>query len=326
MNDSNNWNPGASLHALQQRARILQSVRAFFAQRDVLEVETPILSDAAITDPQLESMRTQFAGRDYFLHTSPEFYMKRLLAAGSGDIYQIARVFRADETGRYHNPEFSLLEWYRLGLDHQALMDEMQQLINELFAQFSDRPLSFSRLSYREAFINQLGIDPLQASAEELAVCASKQQIEPPIGMNLNDKDMWLDWLMVAAVAPAFDQQGMTFIYDYPASQAALARLSNDDPRVAHRFELFYGELELANGFYELLDSNEQLARFQKENDLRKQRGQHTMPIDMQLIAALRSGLPDCAGVAMGLDRLLMVLTGASSISEVISFTTPAGR
>jgi len=326
MNDSDNWKPGASLHALQQRARLLQSIRAFFAQRDVLEGETPILSNAAITDPQLESFHTQFAGRDYFLHTSPEFYMKRLLAAGSGDIYQVARVFRADEVGRYHNPEFSLLEWYRLGLDHQALMDEMQQLISELFSQFSDGPLCFNRVSYRQAFINQLSIDPLQASAEALATCASEQQIETPIGMNINDKDMWLDWLMVAAVAPGFDQQGMTFIYDYPASQAALARLSNDDPRVAHRFELFYGELELANGFYELLDADEQLARFHKENELRKQRGQNIMPIDMQLIAALQSGLPDCAGVAMGLDRLLMVLTGASSISEVISFITPDGR
>lgn len=325
MSDSENWEPGASLHALQQRARVLQSIRAFFAQRGLLEVDTPILSNAAITDPQLESFHTQFAGRDYFLHTSPEFYMKRLLAAGSGDIYQIARVFRADEVGRYHNPEFSLLEWYRLGLDHQALMDEMQQLINELFVQFGHKQLRFSRLSYRQAFINQLAIDPLQASAEQLAACASAQQIETPIGMNINDKDMWLDWLMVVAVAPGFDQQDMTFIYDYPASQAALARLSNEDPRVAHRFELFYGELELANGFYELLDADEQLARFYKENDLRKQRGQNIMPIDMQLIAALKSGLPDCAGVAMGLDRLLMVLTGASSISEVISFTTPGG-
>jgi len=143
MSGSDNWKPGASLHALQQRARVLQSIRAFFAQRDVLEVDTPILSNAAITDPQLESFHTQFAGRDYFLHTSPEFYMKRLLAAGSGDIYQVARVFRADEVGRYHNPAFSLLEWYRLGLDHQALMDEMQQLISELFAQFSDKSITF---------------------------------------------------------------------------------------------------------------------------------------------------------------------------------------
>lgn len=326
MSGSENWKPGASLHALQQKARVLQSIRAFFAQRDLLEVDTPILSNAAITDPQLESFHTQFAGRDYFLHTSPEFYMKRLLAAGSGDIYQIARAFRVDEVGRYHNPEFSLLEWYRLGLDHQTLMDEMQQLISELFAQFSENQLRFTRLSYRQAFINQLAIDPLQASVEELANCAREQQIEIPTGMVMDDKDMWLDWLMVAAVAPGFDRRGMTFIYDYPASQAALARLSKDDPRVAHRFELFYGDLELANGFYELLDADEQLARFHKENDLRKQRGQNIMPIDMQLIAALKSGLPDCAGVAMGLDRLLMVLTGARSISEVISFTTPDGE
>lgn len=326
MSDSENWKPNASLQALQQRARILQSIRAFFAQRDVLEVETPILSNAAITDPQLESLHTQLAQRDYFLHTSPEFYMKRLLASGSGDIYQVARVFRADEVGRYHNPEFSLLEWYRQGLDHQALMDEMQQLVSELFVQFSKSPPRFNRLSYRQAFINQLAIDPLQASAEELAACVSEQQIETPTGMVMDDRDMWLDWLMVAAVAPGFDQQGMTFIYDYPTSQAALARLSKGDPRVAHRFELFYGELELANGFYELLDADEQLARFHQENELRKKRGQNIMPIDMQLIAALQSGLPDCAGVAMGLDRLLMVLTGARSISEVISFTTPGGR
>ncbi len=318
---TDNWKPGASLETLKIRARVLQSIRAFFVARDVLEVETPILSKSAITDPQLESFMTQFNQTDYYLHTSPEFYMKRLLAAGSGDIYQIARVFRVDEQGRNHNPEFSMLEWYRLGFDHHALMDEIENLIENIFSGLQITP-GFARISYQQAFQNTLGIDPLASDVSELTQCAKENNIEIPQGMDLDDKDMWLDWLMVASIAPGFSKNRFTFLYDYPASQAALARLDKSDSRIAHRFELFSGELELANGFYELTDAHEQAERFLNENKLREQRGQKAMPIDLQLLDALKAGLPECSGVAIGVDRLLMVLTQAGHIRDVIPFET----
>ena len=315
---SQSWEPGASFILLKERARLLQNLRAFFAERHVLEVETPILSSATITDPQLESLSTHFLQHNYFLQTSPEFYMKRLLAAGSGDIYQIARVFRDDELGRHHHPEFTLLEWYRLGFDHDQLMDEIEALLKTIFKSFN---LPIQRLSYQHAFLQQLNIDPLNVNAAQLRHCAEKNKINIPQGMDMDDKDMWLDWLMVEKIAPGFIQQGFTFLYNYPASQAALARLDEKDPRVARRFELFYGELELANGFHELTDAKEQAARFENENLIRQQRQQKIMPIDYHLLDALDAGLPDCAGVAIGVDRLLMVLTQLSHIREVMSFT-----
>jgi elongation factor P--(R)-beta-lysine ligase len=318
---TDNWKPAASLETLKIRARVLQSIRAFFAERDVLEVETPILSKSAITDPQLESFVTQFNQCDYYLHTSPEFYMKRLLAAGSGDIYQIARVFRVDEQGRNHNPEFSMLEWYRLGLDHHALMDEMESLIKNIFSDSREK-ISFERISYQQAFQNKLAIDPLESDAQQLEKCARDNNVSIPYGMDVDDKDMWLDWLMVMSIGPSFSKNGFTFLYDYPASQAALAKLSKSDSRIAHRFELFAGELELANGFYELTDSEEQSTRFINENRSREQRGQKKMPIDQPLLDALKAGMPECSGVAIGLDRLLMVLTQAKHIRDVIAFET----
>jgi len=318
---TDNWKPATSLETLKIRARVLQSVRAFLAARDVLEVETPILSRSAITDPQLESFKTQFNQCDYYLHTSPEFYMKRLLASGSGDVFQIARVFRIDEQGRNHNPEFSMLEWYRLGLDHHALMDEMEDLIKNIFSDKQEN-IIFERISYQQAFQNKLGIDPLESNAQQLEKCTRDNNISIPQGMDMDDKDMWLDWLMIMSIGPSFSKNGFTFLYDYPASQAALARLSDRDSRIAHRFELFAGELELANGFYELTDAEEQSARFMNENRLREQRGQKAMPIDLNLLKALKAGMPECSGVAIGLDRLLMVLTGAEHIRDVITFET----
>jgi len=308
---------------------MLQSLRAFFAAREILEVETPVLSPSAITDPQLKSFSTGFKQRDFYLHTSPEFYMKRLLAAGSGDIYQVARVFRDDELGRHHNPEFSLLEWYRTGFDHHRLMDEVEQLLAALFV---NEGLQIKRLSYQQAFLQQLQIDPLDIDVPALKQCAEKFKIEIPQGMDMgmdermnvggqaHNRDIWLDWLMLECVAPSFAKEGFTFLYNYPASQAALARLDERDPRVANRFELFYGELELANGFYELTDAQEQLQRFNRENAVRELRGHALMPVDHALIAALDAGLADCSGVAIGLDRLLMVLTGREKIQDVIAF------
>ncbi len=314
---SQQWQPSISIVTLKKKARILQSIRAFFESLDILEVSTPILSASAITDPQLESLSTVFLNQPYYLQTSPEFCMKRLLAAGSGDIYQLGQVFRDDELGRYHQPEFMLLEWYRLGFSHHQLMDEVTCLLNHLFI---NKKIAVQRLSYQQAFIQQLAIDPLTVNAEQLKHCAEQNNIVIPQGMDINDKDMWLDWLMVEKIAPSFAKESFTFLYDYPASQAALARLDDKDKRLAQRFELFYGELELANGFNELTDADEQQKRFEQENNLRQQRQQKIMPIDKHLISALSSGLPECAGVAIGIDRLLMVLMGVSHIQEVMSF------
>ncbi len=310
------WQPTVSVENLKRRARMLQSIRAFFAQRNVLEVETPVISSTSVSDPQIESFSTQYHQKKYYLQTSPEYFMKRLLAAGSGDIYQIAKVFRDDENGRYHNPEFSLLEWYRCGFDHHQLMDEMQNLLMDLMP---NNKSSFHRISYQQVFINQLGIDPLEADLNTLKQCAKNNNIETPQGMD-DDKDMWLDWLMLVKIAPAFVKEGFTFLYDYPASQASLARLDKEDPRKANRFELFYGELELANGFYELTDAEEQVRRFEDDNKIRQQRGQKIMPIDTELLAALSSGLPDCSGVAIGIDRLLMLVSGEMHIKHIIGF------
>lgn len=301
---------------------MLHDLRAFFAARGVLEVETPVLSRAAITDPQLHSFASRFQHNDLYLHTSPEFFMKRLLAAQRQDIYQICKVFRDEEQGRYHNPEFTLLEWYRIGFDDQRLMDEIEQLVQQLFAELAPQQTLKApcRISYRQAFIDTLGLDPLDTNVAQLRQCTLDHQLEIPQGMDEQHPDMWLDWLLARRVIPAFSPGALTFLYHYPASQAALARLDAADPRVAHRFEVFFGELELANGFYELADADQQTARFDAENRAREHGGQTPMPVDEHLLAALRNGFPDCAGVALGLDRLLMCLSGKTRLAEVLSF------
>ena len=316
------WQPTASVETLKARARMLQNIRAFFAERDVLEVETPVLAASSITDPHLQSFKTRYLNNDYYLQTSPEFFMKRLLASGSGDIYQISKVFRDDEQGKNHNPEFSMLEWYRSGFDHQQLMDEMETLFEYLIKQMQTdiKWQACKRISYQQAFLDVLGVDPLAASAEELKQITQQYNIEIPVGMNEQDKDMWLDWLMTQAIAPEFSKQRFTFLYDYPASQAALAKISEMDSLVAHRFEVFFGELELANGFYELTDAAEQRGRFENENKKRKKLGLEVVPVDENLLLALENGMPECSGVAIGLDRLLMVLLGVESIEGVLSF------
>ncbi len=294
---------------------MLAGVRAFFAARHVLEVETPMLSPAGATDPALESLGVSTFTPPRFLHTSPEFPMKRLLAAGSGDIYQIARVFRAGEAGRYHNPEFTLLEWYRTGFDARRLMDEVESLVRTLAG--ATDPGAGMRLSYAEAFRRHAGLDPMCADEEELADCAADHDIDLT---GVLDRDGWLDLLMSEVVAPAFPAGRLTFVHDYPASQAALARLRPRDPTVAERFELYWGSLELANGFHELVDAREQARRFEQDLASRKARGLVPMPVDVRLLAALESGLPDCSGVALGVDRLLMCLTGRTHIREVLAF------
>ena len=322
MSRGSDWRPRAPLENLQQRARILARIRAFFAERGVMEVETPVLSSAAITDPHLESFSTRYSGPGLaegtalYLHTSPEFPMKRLLAAGSGPIYQLGRVFRQGEAGRRHNPEFTLLEWYRPGFDHHALMDEVAALAAPLLG-LEGRPVG--RLSYREAFLRHAGIDPLAATLSELQACARGIGIA---GLDHEaERDVWLDLILTQAVEPKLGQDGLCFIYDYPASQAALARLNPTNPQVAERFELYCRGVELANGFHELADAGEQRRRFVGELGARKAQGLEAVPLDERLLAALEAGLPPCAGVALGVDRLVMLALGAESLSEVMAFT-----
>lgn len=319
------WRPGADLATLRLRAELLARIRAFFAARGVLEVETPMLSAAAITDPHLSSFATTYSGpgprygQTLYLHTSPEFPMKRLLAAGSGCIYQIARVFRDGEAGRRHNPEFTLLEWYRVGFDHHQLMDEVAELATALL---NDR-LSLAApewLSYREAFERRLGLNPHQATVTELAVCAQCCGVSIPPGMPAEEANPWLDLLLTQRVEPDLGQGRLCFIYDYPASQAALARLRPGDPAVGERFELYLHGVELANGFHELGDAVEQRRRFTAENAARQAQGLPVMPVDERLLAALEAGLPDCAGVALGFDRLVMLAAGKTALAEALAF------
>jgi lysyl-tRNA synthetase class 2 len=291
----------------------------------VLEVETPMLSAAATTDPHLTSFATVYSGpgprhgQTLYLQTSPEFPMKRLLAAGSGCIYQIARVFRDGEAGRRHNPEFTLLEWYRVGFDHHRLMNEVAELVTELLA---DRlPLAEPEwLSYQRLFEQRLGLNPHQATVAQLATAAEQHGLSIPPGMPGDDVDPWLDLLLTHCIEPGLGQGRLCFVYDYPASQAALARLQPANPLVGERFELYLNGIELANGFHELGDAVEQRRRFAAENTVRQAQGLPAMPIDENLLMALADGLPDCAGVALGFDRLVMLAAGKEALAEVLAF------
>ena len=305
---------------------MLKSIRAFFDAREVLEVETPLLSLYSTTDPHLDSLSTRFRDRRCYLNTSPEYGMKRLLAGSNRAIYQICKSFRDDELGQYHNPEFTMLEWYRPGYGMEQLMQELKELIAGLWKSLDKNqsaPL-FDSLSYRQAFERSAGFDPHQATSSGCMQLAKDKGIEIPQGLGVDDDvDEWLDWLLTQLVLPSLQKDGFTFIYDYPASQCSLARIEKDDQQqdVAKRFELLYGGLELANGFYELTDAEEQLQRFNEENETRLKNNRQAGRIDNNLIDALQAGLAECSGVAVGLDRLLMVLTGADCIEQVLSFS-----
>ncbi|MGH8502670.1 MAG: EF-P lysine aminoacylase EpmA [Gammaproteobacteria bacterium] len=314
---ANDWRPTASLETLKIRARVLTRIRAYFAARDVLEVETPALSQAAVTDPQLASFALPTPGGDRYLHTSPEFAMKRLLAAGCGDIYQIARVFRAGEAGRYHNPEFSLLEWYRRGFEQHALMDEVEALLGETLAGFC-AVTPVRRLTYRDAFAQYAGLDIATASIAECKASMMEGGIDTDAEL---DRRGWLELITSHMVAPACSRDRLTFIYDYPADQAALAKVRPGAFPVASRFELFANGIELANGFHELADPEEQRARFGRELASRRDAGGPIVPVDEHLLAALAHGLPDCAGVAVGLDRLVMLAAGHDHIAQAMAFS-----
>jgi elongation factor P--(R)-beta-lysine ligase len=298
---------------------MLAQARNFFAQRGVLEVETPILSAAAVSDPQLESLATRIAGMpgEFYLHTSPEHPMKRLLAAGSGDIYQICKVFRDAERGRWHNPEFTMIEWYRSGFDDVTLMQEVEALVAMLL-QSQRRLAPAERLSYAAAMERHAGVDAHAASAAELSAAAQRHGIVCEARL---DRDAKLDLLMGLIVGPKLGLDRPCFVCDYPASQAALARIKPGLPAVAARFELYLDGVELANGFHELQDAAEQRRRFDHDLKLRAERGLPRRPIDENLLAALENGLPECAGVALGFDRLVALALGANAIADAMAFT-----
>jgi lysyl-tRNA synthetase class 2 len=314
----------ASPTTLRQRAAVLAAIRAFFAGRDVLEVETPALSPAGVPDPALESVIAtvqRLGTRPYYLQTSPEFAMKRLLAAGSGDIYQLCRVFRDDELGRWHQPEFTLLEWYRIGWDEQQLMSEVEALLATALAAVSDSSAADGRGSvrvrYADALHHAIGASP-ETPTPTLVAILNAAGIDVPADL---PHDAVLDLAFSTAVIASFDASTFTFVYDYPASQAALARLKPGVvPAVAARFEVFSGGIELANGFHELTDAREQRQRFVADLAARHSSGRHVPPLDEDLLAALTAGLPDCAGVAVGVDRLVALATGHGDVASTMSF------
>lgn len=321
-----NWQPNADISLLKERSLIIQRVRSFFIERELLEVETPSLSQAGVTDQHLFCFKTHFIGPEIsdvkpeacgvplYLQTSPEFHMKRLLAAGSGSIFQISKAFRNEESGRYHNPEFTLLEWYRVGFDHFQLMDEMDQLL-QLVLQCGQA----TRITYQQAFMQVLNVDPLSASIEVLKKSGSQLNLGDVLA-NETCLDTVLQLLFCVAIEPVIANDSPCFVYNFPASQAALARISKQDNRVAERFEVYFQGIELANGFHELSDSDEQMKRFEKDNRLRKATNLPEMPIDRRFVESLNN-LPDCAGVALGIDRLIMLATKQKHIDDVVSFT-----
>lgn len=323
MNVPVDFRPTASWQNLRLRAELLRRLRRFFENRGFLEVETPVLSSNTVIDRHLDPVsvilpddpRTPHVGRQMWLQTSPEFAMKRLLAAGAEAIFQVTRAFRAAERGRLHNPEFTLVEWYRAGDSMEAGMAFLANLADTLLGRGPAE-----RISYREAFEVHLGLNPHTAAAEELAAVASSRGLAPPQGWDAADRDAWLELLLSEFVEPHLGTTSPTILYDYPASQAALARIRNEAPPVGERFELYLEGVELANGYHELLDTSELRRRNARNNRARQDDGKPPLPEESHLLAAMDAGLPPCTGAALGFDRVVMFAAGASSIDEVIAF------
>lgn len=316
------WRPTATRAMLEQRALLLQRARRFFSEGGVLEVDTPMVVNAPVTDVHIHSATVDLgppATHTYFLHTSPEYAMKRLLAAGSGDIYQICHVVRGFERGRLHNAEFTLIEWYRLGFTLDELMSEVEELVRALLGPIATGRSS-ERITYREAFLREMRMDPFTVPLEQLREAAHG------LGFKTNaesdQRDELLELLMGAAIGPRLGRHALTFVHGYPATQAALARIDPHDARAALRFELYCEGIELANGFNELAAAGEQRARFDQDNAERRRRGLPVFPVDEWLLAALEAGLPQCCGVALGFDRTVMLAAGAKSIDAVLPFPT----
>ncbi|MDO9103982.1 MAG: EF-P lysine aminoacylase EpmA [Methylovulum sp.] len=322
----NTWQPSCSLELLRLRARVLRDIRCFFTERDVLEVETPLLCQGIGTDPQLEFFTTSYClpplRQTLFLQTSPEFAMKRLLAAGSGSIFQICKAFRNGESGRFHNPEFTLLEWYRVGYNLSQLMDEITELIALLFAGQGLEPPQ--RVSYQAVFQRYTGLDPLVFSYQDYCAYACGEHIPEAVALCGHDHVLWLDFIFSHKIQPLLGANALCMVYGYPACQSSLARTHAENPAVSERVELFIKGVELGNGYYELTDAVEQDKRFNGEITIRQHCGLPVPVKDQRLVAALAAGLPDCSGIAIGLDRLLMLLSGVGSIDDVLAF--PVGR
>ena len=317
MNDG--WRPSAGIDALRLRARLLERVREYFRVRDVLEVETPVAVARTVSDPQIESLQlTGDAPR--YLHTSPEYAMKRLLAAGSGDVFQVCKVFRAGERSALHNPEFTMIEWYRVEMDLQGIMAETAGLASLLLADgWPHAGLPVEYLDYQAAFRRELQVDPLEVPMAVLAPLCVKHGLAAGSAADAS-RDQLLDFLVATQIGPNLGRHGLTCLHHYPASQAALAQLDAGDARTALRFELYAAGVELANGYVELADAGEQARRFVLDQQLRQVRGLASIEADERLLAALQSGLPPCAGVALGFDRVAMLAAGATRIDAVLAF------
>ena len=318
------WRPRASMEEIKRRAEILHCIRTYFHQQQVMEVETPMLSTAATVDPYIDSFHTDFALNSnhperFYLHTSPEFPMKRLLSAGSGDIYCLGKVFRNEEMGERHNPEFTLLEWYRLNLDHHSLMDDVSRLLSSV-CNYKE----YDRCSYQALFDHYIGINPHQITLSELIALVGKKI---NISINALTRNDCLDLLFTHIIEP--DLKGSSteklqgiFVYDYPAGMSGLSQLTVDSAgqSVAARFELFISGMEIANGYHELTDGVEQKNRFKKDQQIRESMKLPLYPFDQHMVDALEAGLPNCAGVALGIDRLHMLIAGVEKITDVLAF------
>lgn len=319
------WQPSGDRQALLRRARLNRRIRAFFEARGVLEVETPLLGRCTVTDPGLTGFVTRFhlpgqsAGTPLYLQTSPEFAMKRLLAAGSGSIFQICKAFRDEESGRQHNPEFTLLEWYRVGHGLFDLIDEVEALMRHL-AEGEAELDAPERFRYRDVCRRYLGLDPVTASLDEFAACADAHGLVGAHALCGETRSIWLDLLFSHLVQPHLGRGRVTSVHHYPAFMPSLAAGCPGDADTVERVEIFLAGMELGNGFHELADAREQRARFERDLDMRRSLGLTVPDIDERLLAALASGLPDCAGIAIGLDRLLMALFGQTAIDEVLAF------
>jgi len=316
-----NWQPNSGVDIARARASMTRRARRYFDDHDVLEVFTPALSGTTVTDPNIDSIAALLNDGTAYLHTSPEYRMKRLIAAGFPDIYQVCRVFRDAESGHRHQPEFTMIEWYRLGFDLDGIIDDALDLITKLIdSRTFERP---KKISYCDVFNEKFAIDPLSTSIDALIdIAGADEALQQSIG---DDRDAWLDFAFATCVSPHFDDDRLTVVYHYPASQASLARLCPTDAAVADRFEIYLGEIELANGFVELIDADEQLRRFENDRERRSANGKPDVAIDYGLVGALRTGMPECAGVALGLDRLLMIAEGLDDITDVMTFT-PGGQ
>ncbi len=315
--------PSAALETLRIRAQILAALRRFFAERGVLEVDTPLLCAAGAVDAHVEptAVVDPATGERRFLVTSPELCLKRLLASGSGPIYEISRAFRDGERGALHHPEFVLVEWYRPGFELDDLMDEVEALVRAAFtvtgSELGSNP--WRRATYRELFVEVVGVDPIASSTAKLREVAQRGDVEPPARLDTDDRDGWLNFILAAQIEPTFGPEPL-FLSEYPASQAALARLKPADSSVAERFELYAGGVELANGYRELRDPVEQRERFERANRERVKLGKSALPIDERLLAALGDGFPEASGVALGFDRLVMLAVGGECLDDVVAF------